>query len=592
VQDHPAIALGTEQPNPASYLIWDDQRDGATNSNIYFARRDPLSGTWSADVKVNSDTGTRNQSSPAIALDAANNAYAVWDDLRDGTNNKPDQNIYSSVRSAATGSWSTPNLRVNDDTAQNPVQRSPRLAGTAAGIETAVWVDLRASQNNIYASQLNLAGCTNWCPNKRVTDNTSALKDFPDVAVDAANTAYAVWQDSRSGNVDVFFSSLASGAASWAANVKISDDPGTAAQTKPRIGVDAGNNLVAAWIDARTSPAHVRVARRPSGGSWSASIDISPSPANVQSLALSVRPDGFAWAVWGDTRAGATNQDIWGSRYDPALNIWSAPVRLDDDPGASANQLSPAVAFGPAEVMLSWRDNRLDASGDTQARRVQVLAGMTDHFALADDGLNRLKSIGGPVSETFALDGTLQCHQPQRHHRDLRQGQPAHRRRRDAQRVVRRRPSHQPRHRHLWIRRTGSHDLFQRRRHRAHLHLQRRWPLADPQRWSRCDLPLGCFVIAIARAEAEQRQHHLWPRALVCREGGRYHRLVRARRKQERACGGLERSCRHGGLPLPSLRSTCASLNSRPRVPWSCEPTLRSFGPLLHASPLVRPGLG
>jgi hypothetical protein len=195
VQDHPAIALGTEQPNPASYLIWDDQRDGATNSNIYFARRDPLSGTWSADVKVNSDTGTRNQSSPAIALDAANNAYAVWDDLRDGTNNKPDQNIYSSVRSAATGSWSTPNLRVNDDTAQNPVQRSPRLAGTAAGIETAVWVDLRASQNNIYASQLNLAGCTNWCPNKRVTDNTSALKDFPDVAVDAANTAYAVWQD-------------------------------------------------------------------------------------------------------------------------------------------------------------------------------------------------------------------------------------------------------------------------------------------------------------------------------------------------------------------------------------------------------------
>ncbi|HEV8669933.1 MAG TPA: hypothetical protein VGS01_04265, partial [Candidatus Limnocylindria bacterium] len=69
-----------------------------------------------------------------------------------GTNNKPDQNIYSSVRSAATGTWSTPNLRVNDDTAQNPVQRSPRLAGTPAGIETAVWVDLRASQNNIYAS--------------------------------------------------------------------------------------------------------------------------------------------------------------------------------------------------------------------------------------------------------------------------------------------------------------------------------------------------------------------------------------------------------------------------------------------------------
>ena len=150
---------------------------------------------------------------------------------------------------------------------------------------------------------------------------------------------------------------------------------------------------------------HVRVARRPSGGSWSASIDISPSPANVQSLSLSVRPDGFAWAVWGDTRAGASNQDIWGSRYDPNLNTWSTPVRLDDDPGTTANQLNPTVAFGAAEEMVAWRDNRLSANGDTQARRLQNVAGMTDHFVLSYDGLNRLTKISGPVGESFALDG-------------------------------------------------------------------------------------------------------------------------------------------------------------------------------------------
>ncbi|HEY6202469.1 MAG TPA: RHS repeat-associated core domain-containing protein [Candidatus Limnocylindria bacterium] len=400
VQDHPAIAVGSEQPNPASYLIWDDQRDGATNSNIYFSRRDPVTGVWSANVKVNTDTGTRNQANPAIATDSSSNAYAVWDDFRDGTNN---QNIYYSKRSAGTGTWSTPNLKVNDGTG-NTNERNPRIAGTAAGIETAVWVDLRSSQNNIYSSQLP-AGGSAWPANKKITDNTAALKDFPDVAVDSANTAYAVWQDSRNGNVDVFFSSLTNGGANWAANVKISDDPGTAAQTKPRIGVDSTGNLTAAWIDARTSPAHVRVARKPVAGAWSASIDITPTPANVQSLALSVRPDGFAWAVWGDTRAGASNQDIWGSRYDPSLNTWSAPVRLDDDPGTSANQLNPTVAFGPAEVMLSWRDNRLSANGDTQARRIQVIAGMADHFALSYDGLNRLKGVVGPVAESFALDG-------------------------------------------------------------------------------------------------------------------------------------------------------------------------------------------
>ena len=400
VQDHPAIAVGNENPASASYLIWDDARDG--NANIYFAKRDPVTGAWTTpQVKVNDDTGTRIQQNPAIALDSTNNAYAVWQDERNGAG-KAD--IYYSRRTAA-GVWSTPNLKVSDDAGGGggAVQRNPRIAGAADGRETAVWVDLRSSQNNIYSSSV-ASPWTAWGTNKKITDNTAALKDFPDVAVDTANTAYAVWQDSRGGNPDIYFSSLANGAANWTANVKISDDAGSAAQTMPRIGVDSAGNLTVAWIDARTSPAHVRVARRPAGGAWTSSIEISPTPANVQSLALSVRPDGFAWAVWGDTRAGATNQDIWGSRYDASLGTWSAPLRLDDDPGATTNQLSPAVAFGPAETMLAWRDNRLNANGDTQARRVLFTQGMTDHYQLSYDGLNRLTKVVAPVAESFTLD--------------------------------------------------------------------------------------------------------------------------------------------------------------------------------------------
>lgn len=66
---------------------------------------------------------------------------------------------------------------------------------------------------------------------------------------------------------------------------------------------------------------------------------------------------------------------------------------------------SAAATVERAETLLSWRDNRLSANGDTQARRVLFIQGLTDHFALSYDGLNRLKSIAGPVSESFALDG-------------------------------------------------------------------------------------------------------------------------------------------------------------------------------------------
>ena len=396
VQDHPEIAIGADA---ATYLIWDDARDG--NANIYFDRRDPATGLWGAtDVKVNTDTGTRIQQNPAIAVDTSNNAYAVWQDERNGAG-KAD--IYFRKRTAA-GTWVTPDVKVSDDPGASggAVQRNPRIAGTSAGAETAVWVDLRSSQNNIYSSLLTAGGST-WAVNKKITDNTAAVKDFPDVAVGSDGTSYAVWQDSRNGNADIFFSTLASGGANWAANVKISDDPGSTAQTKPRMGIDAAGNLLVAWIDARTSPARVRAARKPSGGAWSASVEVSPSPANAQSLALSVRPDGYAWVTWGDIRAGASNSDIWGSRYDPYLNSWSAAQRVDDATGTTA-QLSPTVAFTATETMLGWRDNRLSANGDAQARRVVFMPGMTDHFTLTYDGLNRLTSVTGQVSETFTLD--------------------------------------------------------------------------------------------------------------------------------------------------------------------------------------------
>ena len=392
VQDHPAIAIGADG---ASDLIWDDARNG--NADIFFALRDPATGLWGANTKVNDDTGTRLQQNPALSLDSSNNVYAVWQDERNGAG-KPD--IFSSKRSAGGGTWSTPNLRVNDDGNPLTVQRNPRIAGTAGGAQTAVWVDLRSSQNNIYGSTLP-AGGSAWAANKRVTDNTAAAKDFPDITVAADGTSHAVWQDSRNGNADIFFSSLTSGGAAWAANAKISDDPGTAAQTKPRIGVDASGNLFAAWIDARTTPARVRAARRPSGGSWSASVEVSPAPANVQSLALSVRPDGSAWALWGDTRG--TSQDIWGSRYDATTATWAIPVRLDDDSGGTA-QSSPTVAFSGSEFSTAWRDDRA-GNADVRGRRFVFNPGTVDHFTLNYDGLNRLTAVTGPVPETFTLDG-------------------------------------------------------------------------------------------------------------------------------------------------------------------------------------------
>jgi RHS repeat-associated protein len=400
-QDHPAIALGADG---ASYLLWDDSRSG--NADIYFARRDPATGAWSTNQKVNSDTGTRPQSDPAVATDDANNAYAVWKDNREGSNNSQDANIYFSKRTASTGVWSA-NVRVNNDTQGSPLQAAPRIAVKSTGDAVAVWEDHRSNQWNVYSSRL-AAGASTWGSNLRVTDNTSSNKFTPDVAVGTDGSAYAVWEDNRSGNADIWFSTLAPGSSIWSANTKISDDPGSSTQTKPRIGVDAVGNLLVVWVDYRVSGGELRSRKRAAVTStWEASVVVSSLAQQPDSPALAVRSDGEAYLTWQDARFTPGGQpQFWkivAAQYSVASGTWNDDASLGPEILDSTDQLRSAVALGASEVALAWRDN-LSSTGDIRVRR-RTTANGSDHFALTYDAMNRLTSVVGPAAESFNFDG-------------------------------------------------------------------------------------------------------------------------------------------------------------------------------------------
>ena len=360
-QDRPSVALG---PDGATYLIWDDYRPG-TQADIYFSRRDPSTGTWSANQKVNNDTSGRTQWNADIAVDGSNNAYAVWQDPRNG-NKTPDTDIYFSKRTASNGTWGA-NVRVNNDTQGAPEQITPRIGIKSDGAAVAVWVDRRSNQWNIYSSRL-AAGASTWGPNMRITTNTTSRKNVPDVVVGADGTAYAVWEDDRqSGNYDIWYSTLAPGSSTWTSEVKLSDDPGTRAQYGARIGIDAAGNLVVAWLDDRPYPkTEVRVSRRVAGGStWAASAIVTDAPANAVAVDLAIKADGNAFAVWQDARG--SSYDIWGSYYTAGSATWSAPAVVSDDPGSTA-QMRPTVAINNTEIAAAWVDLRAGNS-DIRSRR-------------------------------------------------------------------------------------------------------------------------------------------------------------------------------------------------------------------------------
>ena len=355
LQDNPACALGTDG---IAYCVWEDSRSG--NADIWFAQRNPT-GVWSGEMKLNTDTGSKAQSRPAIAVDGSGSLYVTWADERN-TVSTANTDVYFAKRTGST--WSA-NTMLNAD-ATTSVQSQPRIAVSAGGIAVAVWLDLCSSQKNIYSARLP-AGSSTWSANYKVSSNTAATKGHPDVAVASDGTAHAAWEDATSGNADVDYATLAPAATAWSANAKISDDATSSAESLPRIGLTSANAPLVAWIDGRVTNKQVRIAQK-SGSTWGASVQVSDASAKPASLGLAVKADGGVIAAWGDTRA--TPSAIWGSQCGAgttAVTRCGIAAKLSDQTGAAVN---PTIVASGTAVYLGWRDDTAGGGDIRFSRRV------------------------------------------------------------------------------------------------------------------------------------------------------------------------------------------------------------------------------
>ncbi|HEX5166658.1 MAG TPA: hypothetical protein VFV93_14740, partial [Thermomicrobiales bacterium] len=346
----PSVALG---PGNTAYAAWEDRRTNGDH-DIYFSKRDPTTGTWSANERVNNVT-TQTQDDPAIAVDAAGNAYVVWTDTRNGAT---DHDIYFSKRSASTGAWS-PSVRVNDDGAGKR-QDFPSIAVTSSGDAVAVWRDQRGGGNkkNIYSARLP-AGSSTWSANLKVTTESNAHKEEPQVAIGSNGTAYAVWADQRnSGNQDIWFASLASGASTWSANTQISETP-NGGKEDPAIGIDSAGNLVAVWDSGS-----IKARGRPAGTStWDPVVTVGGSDVNLPSIA--VRGDGRAFVAWYQGLA-TTLTTLHASEYQPGTGTWTSPELLTDPAVESG---TPSVAVDSSQVIVLYHGRPAGGSYEIYAKR-------------------------------------------------------------------------------------------------------------------------------------------------------------------------------------------------------------------------------
>lgn len=346
----PDVAVAADD---TAHAVWRDGRIDSTR-DIFYARLDPASGSWSANERVN-DTTVGVQGDAHISVDQVGNAYAIWLDTRNGRGD-----IYFAKRPAATGIWST-NVRVNTVTTFLE-QSEPAIAVSSTGDAIAVWYRRTGTNKyHIYSARLP-AGASTWSAEIKITSDQAAPKQSPEVAIGPTGTAYAAWVQPAYLNPDIWFASIAPGATSWSTNIKASDDPGTYAQYEPALGVDGAGNVLLAWSDWRVAPHQFRVRQRSSAGVWGPSLVIAADGA--QGPSISVASDGSALATWHDG-ANTTTPVLRSSDRDPTTGTWSPPAEMNDTGSGSAS--SSWGELGTSRDVLIWT-NGSGADVDIYAR--------------------------------------------------------------------------------------------------------------------------------------------------------------------------------------------------------------------------------
>jgi len=213
-------------------------------------------------------------------------------------------------------------------------------------------------------------------PDFRVTDPISGTQVAPSITRDVSGTLYVVWEDGRNGELDdrdIYFARSTDQGATWSPAVRVNQDGPGSNQRTPRIVYDGENNaLYAVWQDFRNGNGDIYFARSFDGGdtweepAWNP-VNDDLGGADQSHPSIAVDGDGVIYLVWQDRRNG--NDDIYFAASEDQGMTWSVNILVTDEPATTRQaQRAPSVAvgeqLGKTIVYVVWEDGRGQTYGD------------------------------------------------------------------------------------------------------------------------------------------------------------------------------------------------------------------------------------
>ena len=189
-----------------------------------------------------------------------------------------------------------------------------------------------------------------WGPDLRLTNDTATTylanpNNHPLCA--NGDSVYAVFIDSRTGKLQVYFSRSLDAGATWDTAVCLSGDTGNI--WSPTLAV-SGKTVHVAWP---TSTDMVMMYRRSTdaGATWSAAESLVVTTASLGDDCLAADGNNIGLA-WGDTRDGNYNGEVYLKRSSDGGATWGPDTRLTVRPDTADKE--PCLAIAGSVWHLVW----------------------------------------------------------------------------------------------------------------------------------------------------------------------------------------------------------------------------------------------
>lgn len=325
---------------------------------------------WSSNSSVNTPvcTSPNDQQDQRIVSDGKGGAIITWVDYR---NNTVDGDIYVQ-RISANGfaKWTVNGIAICISAGD---QSAPAMVEDGDGGAIIVWQDSRSGDKDIYGQRIDSAGNLLWAINGAAVATKISHQQDPKIISDGALGGIVAWQDSANGSWDVFAQRVnGNGIVLWAGNgVPICTAANS--QINSRIEINGSGGAIIVWQDKRNGTDYdIYTQNINSGGvvQWTngglAICIASDTQSNPK-----IESDGIGGAViaWADKR-NAGDYNIFAQRINSTgISQWASNgIAICS---AQGNQSAvDLTSDGISGAIITWKDFRSGVYADIYAQAV------------------------------------------------------------------------------------------------------------------------------------------------------------------------------------------------------------------------------